>query len=219
MFTGIVEELGTIETVEPLEDGSRLTISGPVVTQDAKHGDSIAVNGVCLTVVTTEGGAFTVDVVSETLRRSSLRHIAAGERVNLERAMALGERLGGHIVQGHVDGTAVLRDTDEATGLTSFELPGHLAHYLVEKGSITVDGVSLTVAEIADGEPARFSVALIPTTKELTTLGRRAAGDEVNIEVDVLAKHLERLSAAQLAGHDHGAPAVTGDNGGIREAR
>lgn len=219
MFTGIVEELGTIETVEPLEDGSRLTISGPVVTQDAKHGDSIAVNGVCLTVVTTEGGAFTVDVVSETLRRSSLKRIAAGERVNLERAMALGERLGGHIVQGHVDGTAVLRDTDEATGLTSFDLPGHLAHYLVEKGSITVDGVSLTVAEIADGEPARFSVALIPTTKELTTLGRRAAGDEVNIEVDVLAKHLERLSAAQLAGHDHGAPAVTGDNGGIREAR
>lgn len=219
MFTGIVEELGTIETVEPLEDGSRLTISGPVVTQDAKHGDSIAVNGVCLTVVTTEGGAFTVDVVSETLRRSSLKHIAAGEQVNLERAMALGERLGGHIVQGHVDGTAVLRDTDEATGLTSFDLPGHLAHYLVEKGSITVDGVSLTVAEIADGEPARFSVALIPTTKELTTLGRRAAGDEVNIEVDVLAKHLERLSAAQLAGHDHGAPAVTGDNGGIREAR
>ncbi|MBQ0926511.1 riboflavin synthase [Saccharopolyspora endophytica] len=219
MFTGIVEELGTIETVEPLEDGSRLTISGPVVTQDAKHGDSIAVNGVCLTVVTTEGGAFTVDVVSETLRRSSLKHIAAGERVNLERAMALGERLGGHIVQGHVDGTAVLRDTDEATGLTSFDLPGHLAHYLVEKGSITVDGVSLTVAEIADGEPARFSVALIPTTEELTTLGRRAAGDEVNIEVDVLAKHLERLSAAQLAGHDHGAPAVTGDNGGIREAR
>jgi riboflavin synthase len=219
VFTGIVEELGTIETVEPLEDGSRLTISGPVVTQDAKHGDSIAVNGVCLTVVTTEGGAFTVDVVSETLRRSSLKHIAAGEQVNLERAMALGERLGGHIVQGHVDGTAVLRDTDEATGLTSFDLPGHLAHYLVEKGSITVDGVSLTVAEIADGEPARFSVALIPTTKELTTLGRRAAGDEVNIEVDVLAKHLERLSAAQLAGHDHGAPAVTGDNGGIREAR
>ena len=219
MFTGIVEELGTIETVEPLEDGSRLTISGPVVTKDAKHGDSIAVNGVCLTVVTTEGGRFTVDVVSETLRRSSLRHIAAGERVNLERAMALGERLGGHIVQGHVDGTAVLRDTDEATGLTSFDLPGHLAHYLVEKGSITVDGVSLTVAEIVDGEPARFSVALIPTTKELTTLGRRAAGDEVNIEVDVLAKHLERLSAAQLAGHDHGAPAVTGDNGGIREAR
>ncbi|SFT07112.1 riboflavin synthase [Saccharopolyspora flava] len=219
MFTGIVEELGTIETVEPLEDGSRLTITGPVVTQDAKHGDSIAVNGVCLTVVTTEGGTFTVDVVSETLRRSSLKHITAGERVNLERAMALGERLGGHIVQGHVDGTAVLRGTDEATGLTSFDLPGHLAHYLVEKGSITVDGVSLTVVEVVDGEPARFSIALIPTTKELTTLGRRAAGDEVNIEVDVLAKHLERLSAAQLAAHGAGGPAVTGDNGGIREAR
>ncbi|TWG08297.1 riboflavin synthase [Saccharopolyspora dendranthemae] len=219
MFTGIVEELGTIESVEPLEDGSRLTIRGPVVTQDAKHGDSIAVNGVCLTVVTAEGGAFTVDVVSETLRRSSLKHVDAGERVNLERAMALGERLGGHIVQGHVDGTAVLRDTDQATGLTSFDLPSGLAHYLVEKGSITIDGVSLTVVEVADGEPARFSVALIPTTKELTTFGRRAAGDEVNIEVDVLAKHLERLSAAQLAQQNPGAPAVTGDNGGSREAR
>ncbi|RRO18139.1 riboflavin synthase [Saccharopolyspora rhizosphaerae] len=219
MFTGIVEELGTIESVEPIEDGSRLTIHGPVVTQDAKHGDSIAVNGVCLTVVTTEDGRFTVDVVSETLRRSSLKHVATGERVNLERAMALGERLGGHIVQGHVDGTAVLRGTDEAAGLTSFELPGRLARYLVEKGSITVDGVSLTVTGVVDGEPARFSVALIPTTLELTTLGRRAAGDEVNIEVDVLAKHLERLSAAQLAAQDAGAPAVTGDNGGSREAR
>lgn len=217
MFTGIVEELGTITAVEPLEDGSRLTIAGPVVTQDAKHGDSIAVNGVCLTVVTVAAGEFTVDVVSETLRRSSLKQISAGERVNLERAMALGERLGGHIVQGHVDGTGILRETSP-NGLTSFELPGHLARYLVEKGSITIDGVSLTVTEVTDGEPARFSVALIPTTKELTTLGRKAPGDEVNIEVDVLAKHLERLSAAQLAHADRGATAGSEHNGG-REAR
>lgn len=220
MFTGIVEELGELVSRDELTDAARLVIHGPTVVSDARHGDSIAVNGVCLTVVEVlPGGRFSADVMRETLDRSSLGSVQVGGPVNLERAAALGSRLGGHIVQGHVDGTAVLRDTDEATGLTSFDLPGHLAHYLVEKGSITVDGVSLTVAEIADGEPARFSVALIPTTKELTTLGRRAAGDEVNIEVDVLAKHLERLSAAQLAGHDHGAPAVTGDNGGIREAR
>ncbi|MEV0696577.1 riboflavin synthase [Saccharopolyspora sp. NPDC050389] len=215
MFTGIVEELGTIEAVEPLTDGSRLTVAGPVVTEDAKHGDSIAVNGVCLTVVTVGDGRFTTDVVAETLRRSSLKGIAAGDRVNLERAMALGDRLGGHIVQGHVDGTAVLRGTD-ADGLTRFELPQRLSRYLVEKGSITVDGVSLTVVDAGDGE---FSIALIPTTKELTTLGRREPGDEVNIEVDVLAKHLERLAAAQLAHLDHGAQARSGDNGGVREAR
>ncbi|MEV6226336.1 riboflavin synthase [Saccharopolyspora shandongensis] len=215
MFTGIVEELGTIEAVEPLADGSRLTIAGPVVTGDAKHGDSIAVNGVCLTVVTVGDGRFTTDVVAETLRRSSLKGIAAGDRVNLERAMALGDRLGGHIVQGHVDGTAVLRGTD-ADGLTRFELPRRLSRYLVEKGSITVDGVSLTVVDAGDGE---FSIALIPTTKELTTLGFREPGDEVNIEVDVLAKHLERLAAAQLDHLDHGAQARSGDNGGGREAR
>lgn len=215
MFTGIVEELGTIEAVEPLADGSRLTIRGPVVTEDAKHGDSIAVNGVCLTVVTVGDGQFTVDVVAETLRRSSLKGIAAGDRVNLERAMALGDRLGGHIVQGHVDGTAVLRGTD-ADGLTRFELPQRLSHYLVEKGSITVDGVSLTVVDA--GESA-FSVALIPTTEELTTLGRRAPGDEVNIEVDVLAKHLERLAAAQLEHRARGAQTLSGDNGGVREAQ
>ncbi|MBB5152714.1 riboflavin synthase [Saccharopolyspora phatthalungensis] len=215
MFTGIVEELGTIEAFEPLSDGSRLTISGPVVTEDAKHGDSIAVNGVCLTVVTVGDGRFTVDVVAETLRRSALKGIATGDRVNLERAMALGERLGGHIVQGHVDGTAVLRGTD-ADGLTRFELPRRLSRYLVEKGSITVDGVSLTVVDAGEAE---FTVALIPTTKEVTTLGLREPGDEVNIEVDVLAKHLERLAAAQLAERAHGAQARSGDNGGVREAR
>ena len=196
MFTGIVEELGTVEAVEPLVDGGRLTISGPVVTADARHGDSIAVNGVCLTVVEVGEGRFTVDVVSETLRRSSLKGVAPGEKVNLERAMALGDRLGGHIVQGHVDGTAVLRDT-EPDGLTRFEIPERLSRYLVEKGSITVDGVSLTVVETGERE---FSVALIPTTKQLTTLGVRQPGDEVNIEVDVLAKHLERLARPQLDG-------------------
>ncbi|GAA4618311.1 riboflavin synthase [Saccharopolyspora hordei] len=215
MFTGIVEELGTVEAVEPLDDGSRLTINGPLVTEDAEHGDSIAVNGVCLTVVTVEDGRFTVDVVAETLRRSSLENVAPGDRVNLERAMALGDRLGGHIVQGHVDGTAVLRGTGD-DGLTRFDLPQRLSRYLVEKGSITVDGVSLTVVEAGESS---FSVALIPTTRELTTLGRRVPGDEVNIEVDVLAKHLERLAAAQLAHQDRGAPSRSEDNGGVREAQ
>ncbi|GAA3356738.1 MULTISPECIES: riboflavin synthase [Saccharopolyspora] len=193
MFTGIVEELGTVTSVEEDGDGVRLTVEGPLVTSDAKHGDSIAVNGVCLTVVDSGAGRFTVDVVAETVRRSAIRHITAGDRVNLERAMALGDRLGGHIVQGHVDGTAVLLESDG--DLTRFELPAGLSHYLVEKGSITVDGVSLTVVGAGRTE---FSVALIPTTRELTTLGVRRPGEEVNIEVDVLAKHLERLAAAQL---------------------
>ena len=193
MFTGIVEELGTVASAEDTGDGVRLTVEGPLVTSDAKHGDSIAVNGVCLTVVETGGDRFTADVVRETVRRSAIRHLAAGDRVNLERAMALGDRLGGHIVQGHVDGTAVLRGSDG--DLTRFEIPAELSRYLVPKGSITVDGVSLTVV---DAERTGFSVALIPTTRELTTLGVRRPGEEVNIEVDVLAKHLERLAAAQL---------------------
>ncbi|MBE9373450.1 riboflavin synthase [Saccharopolyspora sp. HNM0983] len=209
MFTGIVEELGTVTAVEELDDGSRLTIRGPVVTSDAKHGDSIAVNGVCLTVLTAEDGVFAVDVVAETLRSSALRAVAVGDRVNLERAMALGDRLGGHIVQGHVDGTGVLRGAAEG-GLTRFEIPGRLSHYLVEKGSITIDGVSLTVVEAGERD---ISVALIPTTLDLTTLGLRSAGDEVNIEVDVLAKHLERLAAAQLSGRSRDGRDRSEDNG------
>ncbi len=208
MFTGIVEELGEIVAVEPRDDGARFTVSGPTVTSDAKHGDSIAVNGVCLTVVDVAEGRFTVDVVQETLRRSSLEGLSAGARVNLERAMALGDRLGGHVVQGHVDGTGALRAV-EPDGLTRFALPEHLSRYLVEKGSITVDGVSLTVVDVADDE---FSVALIPTTRELTTLGRCRPGDEVNIEVDVLAKHLERLAAPQLDGLTRGQGRRSGDN-------
>jgi riboflavin synthase len=195
MFTGIVEERGQIVAVEPLPDAARLTVAGPLVTSDAKHGDSIAVNGVCLTVVDVSGGAFTVDVVHETLLRSSLAKAHAGDQVNLERAMALGDRLGGHIVQGHVDGTGVFRSRDEA-GLTVFELPADLSRYVVEKGSIAIDGVSLTVAAVAGDQ---FSVALIPTTLALTTLGLRQPGDAVNLEVDVLAKYVERLAAPHIA--------------------
>jgi riboflavin synthase len=194
LFTGIVEELGEITAVEERPNAARLTVRGPLVTSDAKHGDSIAVNGVCLTVVDVADGTFTVDVVHETLQRSSLDKIAAGDRVNLERAAAVGQRLGGHIVQGHVDGTGVLLSRDEA-GLTRFGVPAALARYLVEKGSITVDGVSLTVV---DSLAEEFSVALIPTTLELTTLGFREPGDIVNLEVDVLAKYVERLVGPHL---------------------
>ena len=195
MFTGIVEELGEIVDVTRLPDAARLTVRGPLVTSDAKHGDSIAVNGVCLTVVEVSGDSFTVDVVQETLDRSSLAKIHAGDRVNLERAMAAGARLGGHIMQGHVDGTGVYLSRDER-GVTRFALPRRLAKYVVEKGSIAVDGISLTVVSVTDEE---FSVALIPTTVELTTLGRRQPGDVVNLEVDVLAKYVERLAAGHLA--------------------
>jgi riboflavin synthase len=197
VFTGIVEELGEVVAVAEMPDAVRLTVSGPVVTSDAGHGDSISVNGVCLTVVEVDRATFTADVVPETLRRSSLDKVHIGDRVNLERAAAVGQRLGGHIVQGHVDGTAVLLDRDE-DGLTRFALPPHLARYVVEKGSITVDGVSLTVVDAGEEE---FSVALIPTTLELTTLGRKVPGDVVNLEVDVLAKYVERLIVPHLAQH------------------
>jgi riboflavin synthase len=197
VFTGIVEELGEIVGVTDLPDAARLTVSGPLVTSDAKHGDSIAVNGVCLTVVEVVNGAFTADVMRETLVRSSLAKVAAGDRVNLERAAAVGQRLGGHIVQGHVDGTGTVlaRETTEHWEIVHIGLPPSLARYVVEKGSITVDGVSLTVVTVTDDE---FTVSLIPTTLELTTLGRRGTGDAVNLEVDVIAKYVERLTMPHL---------------------
>lgn len=213
MFTGLVEELGRITAIEPLADGARLTVAGSVVTTDAKHGDSLSVNGVCLTVVEVSDARFTVDVVHETLQRSTLGGLSEGDRVNLERAMALGERLGGHIVQGHVDGTGALR-TVESDGLTRFEIPERLSRYLVEKGSITVDGVSLTVV---DSDREEFSVAVIPTTRELTTLGLRHPGDPVNIEVDALAKYLEKLAEPQLTDLGRGHPPQQGDNGGVTD--
>ncbi|MGP8303182.1 riboflavin synthase [Streptomyces inhibens] len=192
MFTGIVEELGEVVAVESLGDSSRFRLRGPVVTEDAKHGDSIAVNGVCLTVVDTADGEFTADVMAETLNRSSLGALAAGSRVNLERPMALGGRLGGHLVQGHVDGTGTIveRTPGEHWEIVKIALPAALARYVVEKGSITVDGVSLTVVDAADDY---FTISLIPTTLALTTLGIKKAGDPVNLEVDVLAKYVERL--------------------------
>jgi riboflavin synthase len=192
VFTGIVEELGTVVAVEPLADSARLRIRGPVVTEDAVHGASIAVNGVCLTVVEHGDGEFTADVMQESLDRSSLGVLEPGSRVNLERPVTLSARLGGHLVQGHVDGVGTILDRtpSEHWEVVRIALPEGLGRYVVEKGSITVDGISLTVVEAARDW---FSVSLIPTTLELTTLGTKGVGDPVNLEVDVVAKYVERM--------------------------
>ena len=197
MFTGIVEELGEVTGWEDLADAARITVSGPVVTGDARHGDSIAVNGVCLTVVTNEAGAFTADVMKETLQRSALGGLGVGSPVNLERAVRLQDRLGGHLVQGHVDGTATIISVvpDKHWTVVRCSLPAELDRYVVEKGSITVDGISLTVAAV---EPGWFEVSLIPTTLERTTLGRKGVGEPLNLEVDITAKYVEKLLAARL---------------------
>ena len=200
MFTGIVEEIGEVLAVRENADVVVLTVRGATVTSDARHGDSIAVNGVCLTVIDADidsGGAtdgtFTVELVPETLKRSSLAAVGTGTRVNLERALPVTGRLGGHIVQGHVDGISALisRSPGERSDELVFSLAPEIARYVAEKGSIAVDGVSLTVAAVTSDT---FTVALIPTTLEHTTLGTRKPGDTVNIEVDVLAKYLERLN-------------------------
>jgi len=192
MFTGIVEELGTIAGIEDQGDAIRLTVAASTVLEDAALGDSIAVNGCCLTVATRDETTWTADVMQETLDKTSLRGIAVGDVVNLERAVTPQTRLGGHIVQGHVDGVGeVLRRTpSEHWEVVEVSLPSHLVRYLVDKGSITVDGVSLTVVEAGESS---FTVSLIPETLARTTLGRRQVGDRVNLEADVLAKHVEKL--------------------------
>ncbi|MCV7434047.1 riboflavin synthase [Mycolicibacterium bacteremicum] len=193
MFTGIVEELGEVVGKDELPDAARFVIRGPVVTSDAGHGDSIAVNGVCLTVVEVlPDGAFSADVMAETLNRSSLAAVEVGGRVNLERAAAVNSRLGGHIVQGHVDGTGavIARSPSENWEVVRVSLPDTLSRYVVEKGSITVDGISLTVSGLGSDW---FEVSLIPTTLGLTTLGSAPVGTPVNLEVDVIAKYVERL--------------------------
>jgi riboflavin synthase len=202
MFTGIVEELGEVvdlETSGPAGDAALLTVRGPLVAPGARHGESIAVNGVCLTVVAPDGArrepdTVTADVMAETLKRTTLGSLLPGERVNLERARAIGDRLGGHMVQGHVDGTGVILGRAAAERWTDVRIgmPPNLARYVAEKGSITVDGVSLTVVTAGFEE---FTVSLIPTTLAETTLGLRQVGDAVNLEVDVIAKYVERLAA------------------------
>jgi riboflavin synthase len=197
VFTGIVEELGSVVAIDRVGDSARFTVRGPVVVSDATHGASIAVNGVCLTVVEHDHDAFSVDVMAESLARTSLGALAVGDPVNLERAVAVSDRLGGHIVQGHVDGVGTVVDVrpSEHWTVVRVSLPVALARYVVEKGSITVDGVSLTVSAVTDADDAHpwFEVSLIPTTLALTTLGRRGIDAPVNLEVDVLAKYVERL--------------------------
>ena len=189
--------MGEIVGKEDIGDFARFAIRGPVVTSDAGHGDSISVNGVCLTVVEVRSdGAFTADVMGETLNRSSLRGVGVGSRVNLERAAAVNSRLGGHIVQGHVDGTGhvIARTPAQHWEVVRIALPMALTRYVVEKGSITVDGVSLTVSGLGRDEQGDwFEISLIPTTLQLTTLGRAPVGTTVNLEVDVIAKYVERL--------------------------
>ncbi len=213
MFTGIVEEIGEVLDVRESAEVVVLTVRGRRVTADAGHGDSIAVNGVCLTVADPDGstdGTVTVELVPETLARSGLSSVTAGSRVNLERAMLVGGRLGGHIVQGHVDGVATLisRTPGQRSDELRFSLAPDLARYVVEKGSITVDGVSLTVAAVAADT---FTVALVPTTLTNTTLGLQEPGDTVNVEVDVIAKYVERLIAGYRGGS--GAGVVTSPRG------
>ena len=198
MFTGIVEELGALDSIETTGDSARLRIRGPLVTSDAAHGDSISVNGVCLTVTDwVPGEYFDVDVMAETLDRTALGALGPDAPVNLERAMRADARFGGHIVQGHVDGTGTMisRVEHDHWHVVRFSLPEELARYVVEKGSITVSGTSLTVSTVSELDESGpwFEVSLIPTTLTDTILGGLAPGDRVNLEVDVLAKYVERL--------------------------
>jgi riboflavin synthase len=205
VFTGIIEELGKAAGLDQLADSARLTIYAPLVADGAIPGSSISVNGVCLTVTSAESDQFTADVMGETLARSTLGGLAAGAPVNLERAAPVGGRLDGHIVQGHVDGTGVIIESRPADRwhVLRISIPGGLSRYLAEKGSVAVDGVSLTVSGLSpsggDGGEHWFEVSLIPETLARTTLGVAALADKVNIEVDVIAKYVERL----LAGSEH----------------
>ena len=199
MFTGIIEELGRIEAIDPVGDDVRLTVHGPLVTSDASRGDSIAVNGVCLTVTdlgeagdSASPATFTSDVMPETLTHSSLGALTPGSPVNLERAVRVDARLGGHIVQGHVDGVGTIADRTpgDRWEVVRVSIPVALARYVVDKGSITLDGVSLTVSGVGTDW---LEVSLIPETLARTTLGTAAVGRPVNVEVDVLAKYVEKL--------------------------
>ena len=213
MFTGLVEAKGTVVGLEPQGDSVRLTVRGPEVVGDAEHGDSISVSGVCLTVVEHDAETFTADVMAQTLRMSTLGGLEPGQPVNLERAARVGDRLGGHIVQGHVDATARVLEVEDGTAWrrVRFALPDDLSALLVDKGSVTLEGVSLTVSGISDPGAAEgwFEVSLIPETLAATTLGAKVPGDAVNVETDVLARHVLRMRAVDAA-----AAAAGGSAGG-----
>src|SRR5690606_12557824 len=192
MFTGIIEELGEVVDWQPSPDAARITVRGPLVVSDAGHGDSIAVSGVCLTVIDQGDDWFTADVMAETIALSTLKNPRPGDRVNLERALRAEDRLGGHIVQGHVDGTATLLSIGDGDKwrVLRFTLDAELAPVVARKGSITLDGVSLTVSAVGDDS---FEVSLIPETLAVTTLGAKTPGDQVNVETDILARHVARM--------------------------
>lgn len=221
MFTGIIEEIGEITAVQPSGDGVRVTVRAPKAVSDAAHGDSISVSGVCLTVTGQGADWFTADVMRQTLDMSTLQGIAAGRPVNLERATIAHGRLGGHIVQGHIDGTGEVLEVRPGSQwrVLRISLPAELAPLVVDKGSIAVDGVSLTVSAASPAAPADvthwFEVSLIPETLEATTLGSRVAGDRVNLETDILARHVQRLLAFGMAGP----VAPPGASGGITAPR
>jgi riboflavin synthase len=203
VFTGIIEELGEVIALEHTADAARVTVRAPLAVSDAGHGDSISVSGVCLTVVGQTADSFTADVMAQTLAMSTIGALAPGDRVNLERAAKVGDRLGGHIVQGHIDGTSTVVSVTpgEAWSVIRFTLDSAHAALVVDKGSIAVSGVSLTVSEVG-AEPDGshwFEVSLIPETLAATTLGSLTAGDRVNIETDILARHVERLVAMRSA--------------------
>ena len=199
MFTGIIEELGEVTAWEPVGDSARVTVHAPLAASDAHHGDSISVSGVCLTVVAQGDDWFTADVMAESIAASTVGRLAPGDRVNIERAASLGDRLGGHIVQGHVDGTTTILSTEDGTAwrVVRLALPAGLSALVTRKGSIAIDGISLTVSAVSDPNEAEqwFEVSLIPETLAATTLGAKAAGDAVNLETDILARHVERLLA------------------------
>lgn len=199
MFTGLIEEVGKVVAIDPVGDSFRLTVRGPKVVSDAAHGDSISVSGVCLTVVEQTDDAFTADVMAQTLKMSALDELQPGSPVNLERAARVDSRLGGHIVQGHVDGTGTLLETrpGDAWKVLRFSLPNELAPLLVDKGSVTLSGVSLTISDIAptDATEQWFEVSLIPETLAATTLGTLEPGARVNIETDIIARHVARMLA------------------------
>jgi len=198
LFTGIIEELGVVETIVDQGDALRLTVRAPHVVNDATTGDSIAVNGCCLTVADHDHETFTADVMRETLDSTSLGVLEPGSKVNLERAVTVATRLGGHIVSGHVDGTGSVVDRSPSSHweVVEVSLPSELSRYLVPKGSITVDGISLTIVDVNDGATPSFTVSLIPETLARTTLGFKQPGDPVNLEVDMIAKYVERLLGA-----------------------
>jgi riboflavin synthase len=197
MFTGLIEEIGEVTAIAPTDNGIRLTVRGAKVVSDAGHGDSIAVSGVCLTVIEKTSDTFTADVMGQTLVMSTLDTVEVGRQVNLERAAALGSRLGGHIVQGHVDDTATVIDVRQSGDwrVIRFGIDRAHAALLVDKGSITVDGTSLTLSAVSEATETDqwFEVSLIPETLVATTLGQRVVGDRVNIETDIVARHVERM--------------------------